>query len=313
MIVSTSHDNPSGFERPPGLFITDFDGTLRTTSGTIAERDLETLRALGKDGYIRIVATGRSLYSLRRAVDDSFPIDYVVFSSGAGVLDYQQQRIIRKVDLDAEELRRIVAILLDLEKDFMIHEPIPNNHSFRYHSTGRDNPDFIRRCELYREHCRPFAGDTATLGLGAQLLVIEPTDGRRGGPATGTSGTGTSASGTSASGTTPTLALLQSCLPNCSIIRTTSPLDGQSVWIEIFPASVSKGRTTAWLAEMYGLGPDNSLAVGNDFNDESLLEWAGNAFVVANAPQELRQRFSVVSSNDECGITEAVRRWLNKI
>jgi len=301
--MKASHDNPSGRERPPGLFITDFDHTLRTTSGTIAERDLETLRALGKDGYIRIVATGRSLYSLRKAVDDSLPIDYVIFSSGAGVLHYRQQRIIRKVNLDAEEVRRVVASLLDLEKDFMIHEPIPNNHSFRYHSTGRDNPDFIRRCELYREHCRPFAGDTAALGPGAQLIVIEPTDGKR----------GTSATGMSASGTPATLAILQGRLPNCSIIRTTSPLDGKSVWIEIFPANVSKGRTTAWLAEMYGLGPDNSMAVGNDFNDEDLLEWTCNAFVVANAPQELRQRFRVVSSNDECGMTEAVRRWLNEI
>jgi len=306
--MMASQDNPSDRERPSGLFITDFDGTLRTTSGTIAERDLETLRALGKDGYIRIVATGRSLYSLRKAIDNSFPIDYVVFSSGAGVLDYQHQRIVRKVNLDAEELRRIAAILLDLEKDFMIHEPIPNNHSFLYHSTGRDNPDFIRRCELYREHCRPFAGDTAVLGPGAQLLVIEPTDGKRGGTATGTS-----ASSTSASGMTATLALLQDRLPFCSIIRTTSPLDGHSAWIEIFPAKVSKGQTTAWLAGMYGLGPDNSLAVGNDFNDEDLLEWAREAFVVANAPHELRQKFRVVSSNDECGITEAVRRWLNEI
>ena len=302
MIVGASHDNPSDFERPTGLFITDFDGTLRTTSGTIAERDLETLRALGKDGYIRIVATGRSLYSLRKAVDDSLPIDYVIFSSGAGVLDYRHQRIVRKVDLDAEEVRRVVVSLLDLEKDFMIHEPIPNNHSFQYHSTGRNNPDFIRRCELYREHCRPFAGDTAALGPATQLLVIEPTDGRRGASVTGTSVTGTSA----------TIATLQGRLPNCSIIRTTSPLDGESVWIEIFPENVSKGQTTAWLAEMYGLGPDNSLAVGNDFNDEDLLEWTRNAFVVANAPQELRQKFREVPSNDECGITEAVQRWLHK-
>ncbi len=84
------------------------------------------------------------------------------------------------------------------------------------------------------------------------------------------------------------------------------------MWIEIFPENVSKGQTTAWLAEMYGLGPDNSLAVGNDFNDEDLLEWTRNAFVVANAPQELRQKFREVPSNDECGITEAVQRWLHE-
>jgi hydroxymethylpyrimidine pyrophosphatase-like HAD family hydrolase len=283
--------------RPPGIFITDFDGTLRTSSGFIAEEDLETLQSLGESGYIRAVATGRSLYSLKKSVDETLPIDYVIFSSGAGVLDFRNQRIMRAANLETEEVRRSANLLLELEKDFMIHEPIPDNHCFLYHSTGRANPDFARRCELYREHCRPFCGDTDALGAGAQLLAIEPSDGQR---------------KTTRRDAGATIKELRERLPACSIIRTTSPLDGRSVWIEIFPAEVSKGQTTAWLANQFGLGPESSMVVGNDFNDEDLLDWSRHAYVVANAAAELRERFSVVSSNDECGVTEAVRRWLKK-
>ncbi len=284
-------------ESPPGIFITDFDGTLRTSSGSIAEEDLETLRTLGESGYIRAVATGRSLYSLRKSVNETLPIDYVIFSSGAGVLDFRNQKIVRIRNLETDEVRRAASLLLELDKDFMIHEPIPDNHRFLYQSTGRANPDFASRCELYREHCRPFSGDTAGLGPGAQLLAIEPADGRG---AKTRSDTGT------------TIKELRERLPGCSIIRTTSPLDGRSAWIEIFPAGVSKGQTTAWLARLCGLGPESSLVVGNDFNDEDLLEWSRHAYVVANAASELKERFEVVSSNDECGVTQAVRRWLKR-
>jgi hydroxymethylpyrimidine pyrophosphatase-like HAD family hydrolase len=95
------------------------------------------------------------------------------------------------------------------------------------------------------------------------------------------------------------------------IIQTTSPLDGQSTWIEIFPATVSKSLTTAWLSAAYGLKANHTLSVGNDYNDVDLLEWAGCSFVVDNAPDDLKNRFPVVASNNECGVAEAIGRWLD--
>jgi hydroxymethylpyrimidine pyrophosphatase-like HAD family hydrolase len=50
--------------------------------------------------------------------------------------------------------------------------------------------------------------------------------------------------------------------------------------------------------------------VGNDYNDLDLLEWAGSSFVVANAPPDLTDRFPTVASNDDCGVAEAITRWL---
>jgi len=90
----------------------------------------------------------------------------------------------------------------------------------------------------------------------------------------------------------------------------TSPLDGKSIWIELFPSHVSKGSATAWLSQRLGLKSESVCAVGNDYNDTTLLEWSGSGFVVENAPEDLRARFSCVFSNDDCGVTNAVKRWL---
>ncbi|HUV08688.1 MAG TPA: HAD family hydrolase, partial [Spirochaetia bacterium] len=146
---------------------------------------------------------------------------------------------------------------------------------------------FARRCSLYSQFCDAFDGRIETLGPGTQLLVIEPP-----------------------SSSPPSLDGFEKALPNCSIIRTTSPLDGASHWIEIFPKGISKGQTTDWLAKEWGLGPKDSLAIGNDYNDLDLLKWSHRSFVVANAPPELRREFDTVASVDRCGVTEAVRKWL---
>ena len=47
-------------------------------------------------------------------------------------------------------------------------------------------------------------------------------------------------------------------------------------------------------------------AVGNDYNDLDLLNWAGQAFAVLNAPLQIRKRFRTVPANNDCGLTRAV-------
>ena len=51
------------------------------------------------------------------------------------------------------------------------------------------------------------------------------------------------------------------------------------------------------------------LAVGNDYNDLDLLEWAGTAFLVDNAPDMLKNRCVSVASNDQGGVSEAIHLW----
>ena len=95
-------------------------------------------------------------------------------------------------------------------------------------------------------------------------------------------------------------------LAGLSVVRATSPLDHQSLWIEVFPMGVSKSHGAAWLLHQLGMGPENVVAVGNDYNDLDLLQWAGKGFVVANAPVDLKSRFATVSSNNRSGVAAAI-------
>jgi hydroxymethylpyrimidine pyrophosphatase-like HAD family hydrolase len=73
--------------QPPltGLFVTDLDGTLLRSDRTFAPSDVAALRRLGERGVVRVLATGRSLYSFAKVGAAAAPIDYLVFSTGAGM------------------------------------------------------------------------------------------------------------------------------------------------------------------------------------------------------------------------------------
>jgi hypothetical protein len=274
-------------EPPCGLFVCDFDGTLLRSDRSFSPADLEALKQLDQLGIVRVIATGRSIYSLNTVSISELPVDYIIFSSGAGVTQHPGGNIIRKVSLEAHEVSRAIAILQADDLDFMVHRPIPDNHVFGYYESTSANTDFKRRIDLYSQFAFPLDEVSDGFGTATQLLAILP-------PAS----------------SLQVLETIRKKLPGFNIIQTTSPLDGQSIWIEIFPATVSKGLTAAWLTAKFDLDSDQTLSIGNDYNDLDLLEWTASSFVVENAPDDLKDRFPVVASHNEGGVAEAIDLWL---
>jgi Cof subfamily protein (haloacid dehalogenase superfamily) len=268
------------------MLITDLDGTLLNSDGTLSKQDLDALFHLGKKGVIRVIATGRSLYSFNAVVGNRLPVDYVLFSTGAGVITCPDGRLIRKLHLDSGAVSSAIQIFMEFELDFMVHQPIPDNHRFVYHGTGRNNPDFHRRLARYAEFSQPLDNAAFNIGSASQLLAVVNHDNCE-----------------------SLLTALRSKLTGFSVIRSTSPLDGKSTWIEVFAPGVSKSQCAAWLADRLNIDKELVLAVGNDYNDIDLLEWAGTAFLVGNAPDMLKNRFSTVASHDHGGVAEAIHLW----
>lgn len=191
--------------------------------------------------------------------------------------------------MEPEQAEQAISFLLDFDLDFMVQRPIPEEHRFFFHATGNPNPDFERRLTFYRDHAEPMVSMKGNTLAATQLVAITPEP-----------------EGVSA------YEKVKNQLSGLTVIRTTSPLDHSSIWIEIFPENVSKSQAVQWLADSRGLSSQDVLCLGNDFNDLDMLEWAGTSFVVANSPGELRERFPEVASNNDGGVAEAVRLWLSQ-
>ncbi len=269
------------------LFITDFDGTLLTDEKSIAKEDLVTLSRLRKNNTITAIATGRSLYSFHGALKQmnlsrKLPVDYLIFSTGAGIMPASGGSIIRSHAISTRDIRKIIDIFDADKLDYMVHKAIPDTRYFLYKSHGKQNPDFQERIRLYRQFATPLDNGQALYASATQVLGIIP------GPVS-----------------PARMAAIRADLFEFSVIKATSPLDHCSSWVEVFNNQVSKSQAASWLASTLGIKQADVICVGNDYNDQDLLEWSGRGYVVANAPHDLKQYFKTVSSNNHCGVSQA--------
>ena len=79
--------------------------------------------------------------------------------------------------------------------------------------------------------------------------------------------------------------------------------------LDLLPPGCSKGHALGDYARSLGLEAAEVMAIGDNFNDQTMLEYAGQAAVMGNAGEEMRalavQRgWLVVQSNDEDGVAK---------
>lgn len=268
------------------IVISDLDGTLLPAQGEVSELDLNTLYKLKQKNIVRVIATGRNLYSALSVLPDDFPIDYLIFASGAGIYDWKNKELIFSQHLDSKLVYEISFELIKLKTDFMILDTIPHNHQFAYFRSGNVNPDFDRRLSLYKQFASPIGNKEDTRREACQLLVILPN---------------------CVNGFNE----LKAKFKKVKIIRATSPLDHESIWMEIFPLHISKAYGAEWLCKHLNLDSSRSMVIGNDYNDLDLLEWGKHPFVVANAPKELKDTYQNTETVDESGFSTAIEQILD--
>ncbi|GAB4341304.1 MAG: Cof-type HAD-IIB family hydrolase [Calditrichia bacterium] len=271
------------------LVATDFDGTLYSPENPIGEADRRTLEWLGNKGICRVLVTGRNLYSAWKRLEPDFPIDYLIFSNGAGLLDWRSKKLLRRSLLSADETYDITELLLIQDMDFMLHMPIPLNHYFFYHTSYRQpQGDLKRRIDIYKPFTAPLDYLPDWGMPSTQFLVVyHPGE--------------------------ENYYNLHEIRENFTVIRTTSVLDGITTWMEIFPAGVNKATALQLLGERLGQQCENILVLGNDYNDLPMLEWSPNAWVVGNAPADLKSRFSATVACGQAPLWQVCRKYFPEL
>jgi len=265
------------------ILISDLDRTILPTNGNISSNTLNCFKHLKNKGYIRVIATGRSMYSVYKVINEDFPVDYMIFSTGAGIIEWKSKRLIYNKKFPAAATSLIARTLIKENIDFMIFEPIPDNHKFRWHKGSRNNTDFYRRFKTYINHSSKINSCEDYNIESCQILAILPPESEN-------------------------FNYLSSLFPYASTIRATSPIDHQSIWLEIFPQEVSKGHSCLWLMDKLGIKQENSIGIGNDYNDIAFLDICNESFVVDNAPKELKNKYKTLPKDEEDGFSHIINK-----
>jgi Cof subfamily protein (haloacid dehalogenase superfamily) len=103
----------------------------------------------------------------------------------------------------------------------------------------------------------------------------------------------------------------------CEAVRTEYPARDLSI-LDLLPLGVTKGRALERLARHLGVSRRETMAIGDNWNDVGMFEWAGQPVVMANAPADLRtlakmSGWKQAPANDQDGVAQILEAALRKL
>lgn len=271
------------------LVATDLDGTFLRNDKSISKENLEALHALGERGILRVVATGRNLMKTREVIAGHIPFDYIVFSSGAGVYDCKNDKILFFRNISRPTVQQLSDFLMARDLNFHLFKPVPGNHECWYYRGSVYCSEFEAYAGFLKAHSEPLPMGEPLDAEACQFLVLFPNDVELFGMMKEE---------------------IESSFPEVRVVRASSPLETGYIWMEIFHPAVSKGNGVKFLCDTLQIDHECTLGIGNDFNDLDLLEFTRYSYLVENSPQELKDRFLLTRSNEESAFAWAVGEHL---
>lgn len=259
------------------LVVTDLDGTFLKNDRSISNKNLEALKLLGEKKIIRAVATGRNLKKVIEVLNNHVPFDYIVYSSGAGLYDWKEKTNIYNQNISIETSSKLLQFFIERKLNFHAFHPSPENHLHWYFR----GENFCEEFERYFDFNLNFASELNLKQLPktelCQFLVIIKEDDKL---------------------FAEMKNLIESISPEIRVIRSSSPITKGYIWIEVFHRSVSKGNGVKQICELLNIGQNETLGLGNDYNDLDLLEFTNYSFLTENAPHEIKHLFPNIVSNE---------------
>ncbi|MFW5830840.1 MAG: HAD hydrolase family protein [Prolixibacteraceae bacterium] len=268
------------------LIATDLDGTFLKDDRSISDKNMEALHLLGEKNIIRVVATGRNLRKVNEVLSREVPFDYIVYSSGAGVYNWQEQKQLYDQNIHSDSANRLSGYLIEKDLNFYAFCPVPQNHMLWYRKGTQDCEEFNRYLTFHDSFVRKFPENGKTADGLCQFLLIIPED-------------------------EDVFAELKSEIESqCTeirVIRSSSPVTRGYIWVEVFHRSVSKGHGVRQICDLLNINPQNTVGIGNDYNDLDLLDYTAHSYLTENAPAGIKNRFAPAPSNEKDAFAHIVQ------
>lgn len=262
------------------LVALDLDGTILNNKKKIGKKDYALLQQLKQQGILVVVATGRNPESVRRVLSTSAPVDYLIFSNGAGICSWPSLQLVRFECFTPNETAQIVSFLKTRDITFVAYKNFPHNEHYVYFREKKPVKDFWRRLSVYRRLADVPLPEKLIEQSSHFVCFLAQTD-------------------------TRLPALREHFSTGYTTLEIRSPIDNRTLWFEILKVTAGKGNSLEFLGKKLNISPDNMLSLGNDVNDLSMLEYTKYSFAVENAVVALKSDFQLCRSNNHNPLTDA--------
>jgi 5-amino-6-(5-phospho-D-ribitylamino)uracil phosphatase len=272
------------------LVALDIDGTLLDSRGELPDENVKAIQEVLQQGVKIILVTGRRMGTAKR-ISVSLGLDFpLIVHNGALIKSPYDPHRIRAQFINPEIALKILAgtenyleyVVLHCDKNAdgqQVVHPSCRNNALMQRYLGHFPDGVIESHTL----TNALDADLIQLMFGGHLSIVKEIE----------------------------RFLIHSGLAGHAKMTKTYYPERDLGIIDLLDAGCSKGTALNHLATHYGLLPEEILAIGDNYNDLEMLEFAGIGVVMGNCVEELKGKgFHETAGNNDNGVAMALRRFL---
>lgn len=264
------------------LIILDLDGTLTNDKKQITPHTLETILKAEEMGIKVVLASGRPTYGIapiaKRLKLDEYG-GYILSYNGGEIINWQTGELLYKNLLEPEILPYLYQCAK--ENDFAIM-----TYDGEYVVTESPDDQYVKRASLVNvmpiKEVENFLEAVTPRPISKCLIMGEANK----------------------------LAMLERKM-NATLQGCMGVFRSEPYFLELVPKGIDKAKSSAYLLNSLGISREEMIAIGDGFNDVSLIQYAGLGIAMANAQEIVRQNANYITlSNEEDGVAHAIEKFI---
>jgi Cof subfamily protein (haloacid dehalogenase superfamily) len=272
----------------------DIDGTLTDPQFHVSARNIRALRAAHRAGIQIILATGRRHdYAMPIARELDVPV--LLLSSNGALVRSSNGETLFADRLPAATARKLIRHMDEFRGHAVLtfdRPNVPGNDSLVLERADQLNQTISRWLEVNRPYIKFVAPLEDALGEEEDPLQAMYC------------------------GTIAFMEGVERRLAEAEFLNEITVLKTQYnhrdlCILDVLTRDCSKGHALRRLAEEQGIPREQIMAIGDNYNDLEMLEFAGLPIIMSNASEDLKQNgWRVTASNEESGVALAVEDLL---
>lgn len=263
------------------LLVLDLDGTLTNTRKEVTEHTRTTLIKAQEQGLKIVLASGRPTYGIAPLANllqlDKYE-GYVLSYNGGEIIDWKTGELLYKNLLDSEVLPYLYQCANDNHFAIVTYDG-------EYVLTEYPDDEYVLKEALLNVMKIKKVDNflkAVQHPIAKCLIVGEPTR----------------------------LAVLEKEMYNHLQDRM-GVFRSEPYFLELVPKGIDKAQSLAVLLKEIGMTKDEMIAVGDGFNDLSMIKYAGLGVAMSNAQEVVKENADFITlSNEEDGVAHVVEKFI---
>lgn len=273
------------------LVALDLDGTLFDNSSRISKRNLTAIRSITDKGIHVVISTGRPFEGIPFDQIKGTGINYAITANGSGIYEISTGKCLYENAMDEELVTPILNFLLtrDIHMDAFIggkgYTPVQCVETAQKLTVPSSIKNYIITTRTRLDNILQFIHENQ-LKIQKMTLNFYP----------------------AADGTLIDRETVRKFLVSNPSITTVC---GGYNNLEFTRADANKGVGLRKLAEILGVNPDATMAIGDTENDLAIIEAAGIGVAMGNATDAVKARADyVTTTNTKDGVAAAIEHFI---